>query len=337
MTIQKSASIIEIEAYLQSILLEMENQGIRSLELASYMKRLRLAIDGIKKINQTRAGKAMLKQSITATFSEEIWEMAKKEAENKKLENNRKFRDFVAEHNKLMSLREEEIADKVDNRLNNLTTALAENITTNDYIYRQFEAANNLLKKKAIEIKESINKQKEKNMLDTKDKIKSMRVNIRNIEKSASSLLFGYGKQVANTGTAIELNLKVLANMLDDIEYYSNHQRNDNMAVGVGVTGNANLNEEGGICIGTKSPVVSKILDKKVGETINSADVNPELSINSYFKYLLDDRLEIKSLSDKEQKVILLMENTALIWQLLLYKDEEYLCDGSNCTGCFEE
>ena len=91
MTVKIStAYYVEIEAYLQSILLEMENQKVRSLEFAYYMKRLRLAIDSIKKINQP-------KQSITAIFSEAIWEIAKYESENKKLENNRRFRDFVAE------------------------------------------------------------------------------------------------------------------------------------------------------------------------------------------------------------------------------------------------
>ena len=63
------------------------------------------------------------------------------------------------------------------------------------------------------------------------------------------------------------------------------------------------------------------------------APFKPELSVDFYFNSLLEDREEIKSLPDGEQKVILLMENTALIWQLLLYKDEDNLCDESECES----
>ena len=137
---------------------------------------------------------------------------------------------------KMSQHKEEEIADKVaNNRLDKLKTALTENIesfdtsqiTTNDYIFRQFEAANNRLKEKSIEIKESKN-----------------------------------------------------------------------------------------------TPKMSKIFDKKVSETCEKSMTKLELSIDSVYHHLLQDRAAIKCLLNNEQKAMMFVENTESITRLLMYKDE---------------
>ena len=70
------------------------------------------------------------------------------------------------------------------------------------------------------------------------------------------------------------------------------------------------------------TPEMSKILDKKECETGEKSTKKPKLSVYLVYQHLLQDRAEIASLPNKEQKIMLLIENTESITNLLLYKDE---------------
>ena len=70
------------------------------------------------------------------------------------------------------------------------------------------------------------------------------------------------------------------------------------------------------------TPEMSKILDKKACKTGEKSTEKPELSIDQVYQHLLQDRAEIASFTNKEQRIMLLIENTESITNLLLYKDD---------------
>ena len=70
------------------------------------------------------------------------------------------------------------------------------------------------------------------------------------------------------------------------------------------------------------TPEMSKILDKKACKPCEKSTAKPELSIDQVYQHLLQDRAEIASFTNKEQRIMLLIENTESITNLLLYKDD---------------